>query len=285
MPKPINVTIIIPTGNRALLLRRALEQQARQSYTGPREVVIVDGGDRPFEMSPLTRDLQNSAAIGLLHDVGIFSTYLRVPPSMTIGFRRNYAIAHARFSNDRSPDRHLVIHQDDDDFYAPNYVAELVAYVEEHGPDLSGAAQFYHYDFLLRRGWRTNLWDSNEAYGASLCYFRATWERVGGFEDLQRGEDDAFCRAVRDHGLTSNALKRRPDLFVYMRHSRNVSWRIDPIINPRETEAVRAILGNDCAFYDDLAELVSPPTTLELGPQWHLPAAQRVFTGKPPGAR
>lgn len=276
----MKVTIIIPTSNRSLLLRRALELQAAQTYRGAREIVIVDGGARAFAKNPL-----NVRALELVSVAGCQVRSFRVPSTMSVGLMRNFAIEHSAHVKDGTPaNQHIIIHQDDDDFYAPTYLETLLDFFEAHAVDLGGASQFWHYDFLLRRGWQTNLWTSNQPYGATFVYTRAVWSAAGRFEDLKRGEDDAFFRAVEAKGFRARALQR-PDLFVYMRHTRNISWRVEPIIDVQQTEAARAVLGDAVDFYDDLAELVSPDGPAELGPQWHLPAPQRRITGKPPGVR
>jgi hypothetical protein len=196
--------------------------------------------------------------------------FFRISEASVLGARRNFAIERAKGE--------IVAHFDDDDFYGPNYLRTLVAWYEETPVDLGGMCQFYHYDFLLKRGWKTNLWEArNQGYGACFIYRKRLWHAVGGFKDIQRGEDDDFAKRFLAKGLTLDGLQR-PDLFVYMRHGGNISWSVDPIFHPDWTRDARAVLGDDVAFYDDLAELVKQPTMHEAGVQYHLPSDLRTFT-------
>jgi len=259
----MKVSLIVPTGNRHLLLRRALAQIARQTYRGEIEVVVVDGGSRPCAwVSEIAfRDASGRRTFEPI--------YVRAGELTTVGARRNLAVETATGD--------VIAHWDDDDFYAPPYLEVLLRWFEEEPTDLGGMCQFWHYDFLLKRGWKTNLWETkDQPYGACMIYPKRMWQEVGRFEDLQRGEDDAFVRAFLTRGLAVRAL-RRPDLFVYLRHTRNVSWASDPILHPQWTASARAVLESEITFYDDLAELVHQPTERELGVQFHLPSDLRTF--------
>lgn len=194
--------------------------------------------------------------------------YVRADVGTTVGDRRNLAVEHAQGE--------LIAHFDDDDFYHQGYLAELVAWWDRTKPvDLGGMSQFWHYDVFRRRGWRTNLWDTGHPYGATFLYRKSLWHELGGFQSLQRGEDQEFYLAVERSGGRI-AAAQRPDLFVYLRHHRNVSGPIDPIHHPQWTDATRAVLGDATGFYDDLAELVHVPGVAEEGPQFHLPKNLRA---------
>jgi glycosyltransferase involved in cell wall biosynthesis len=261
------ISLIIPSGNRHVLLRRALEQAAWQTFDDePIEVVVVDGGTRPFRPRATTWEIQREPSSGR---AAVSVRYFRISEGTSIGTRRNFAAKQCRGE--------IICHWDDDDFYGHDYLETLVRWFRETPVDLGGMCQFYHYDFLLKRGWRTNLWDASGCgYGACFIYRKRLWQHVGGFQDIQRGEDDAFAKAFTAHGFKLNGLQR-PDLYVYIRHTRNVSWSVDPIFHPDWTRDARTVIGNEIGFYDDLAELVHQPTELEAGPQFHLPSNLRTF--------
>lgn len=245
------LSVIVPTGDRAILLNRCLAQLERQSFRDF-EAVIVDGGRRslPTPSYPNVR-------------------YFRVDSGTTVGDRRNIAVENARGE--------LVAHFDDDDFYHRDYLAELVAWWDKSQPiDLGGMSQFYHYDVFRKRGWQTNLWNCGHPYGATFCYRKSTWRRLGGFESFQRGEDQEFYLAVEREGGRCVAAQR-PDLFVYLRHGKNVSGPYEPIYHPQWTAATRAIMGEEIRFYDDLAELVQAHHVAEEGIQFHVPSNVRRF--------
>jgi glycosyltransferase involved in cell wall biosynthesis len=257
------VSLIVPTGNRNVLLKRCLSQALAQTCAEPFEVIIVDGG----QSSDRFLRSREAAAFFRLGNVRHYA----VDPASTVGERRNIAIEHARGE--------LIAHFDDDDFYHRDYLDQLLLWWDTHQPiDLGGFSQFWHYDFFLKRGWRTNLWDSGHPYGATFLYRKSTWKAVGGFVPLQKGEDQEFFLAVErsGHRIASTA---RPDLFVYMRHTMNVTGAIDPIFHPGWTEAARGAIGDAVGFYDDLAELVSVAPASAAGVQFHLPKNLRSFPG------
>ncbi len=258
------LSLIVPTGDRAVLLRRCLAQAAWQTTTEPFEVVIVDGGRREsaariLDHLPKLREMTNARSY-------------RVLPTTSVGERRNIAVEHAHAD--------LIAHFDDDDFYHRDYVDQLLQWWDTHQPvDLGGFCQFWHYDFSRRRGWRTNLWDSGHPYGATFLYRKSTWKKVGGFQPLQKGEDQEFFSAVHKSG-DRIAAAARSDLYVYMRHSSNVTGAILPVFHPDWTDAARAVLGGSLEFYDDLAELANLPGADTEGVQFHLPQNLRTFPGR-----
>lgn len=254
------VSCIVPTGDRAVLLTRCVQRFRMMRYSaGDAEMVIVDGGRRRSVFAD--RQFSDDSRI----------RYVQVDPSTSIGKRRNIAIEHARGE--------LIAHMDDDDFYAPDYLAELVQWWQSRTPDLGGFSQFWHYDLFRKRGWKTNLWDTGHPYGATFIYPKALWAELGGFRDLQRGEDQEFFLACERAGKVI-ASAARPDLFVYVRHHRNVTGPLEPIFHPQWTEATRAVLGEEVHFFDDLAELVNMPTVSEEGAQFHLPRNLRRELGR-----
>jgi glycosyltransferase involved in cell wall biosynthesis len=257
------VSLIVPTGNRRILLQRCIRQAFWQTCAEPFELVIVDGGDRAFDPSKdLPTNITETMAV----------RYVRAASTTTVGQRRNLAIENARGE--------LIAHFDDDDFYHRDYLDQLLQWWDAHQPiDLGGFSQFWHYDFFRKRGWKTNLWESGHPYGATFLYRKTTWKAVGGFQSLQKGEDQEFFQAVQRSGdrIASSA---RPDLFVYMRHTLNVTGAIDPIFHEGWTKAARDVLGASCGFYDDLAELVNVAPPAAAGVQFHLPQNLRTFGGQ-----
>lgn len=256
-------SIIVPTGDRALLLRRCIQQIAVQNgLRFVKDIVIVDGGERALyaDTTPV-------------RFVDLDVSYVRVGRETTVGDRRNIAVENAKGS--------VIMHFDDDDFYSHRYVERLVRFWTENecrdGIELGGASQFWHYDFLRKRGWKTDLWDCGHPYGATFMFRKETWKRLGGFQSLQRGEDQEFFLAIERAGLPIRALAD-PGLYVYMRHMKNVSGYVEPVRHADWTRAARDVLGGAVAFYDDLAELVNVPTLEQEGHQFHLPPNLRGNT-------
>src|ERR1700733_1523991 len=105
---------IMPTANRRRFVPFAFQQFLNQDYN-PKELVIVDDGDDPIE-DLVPRD----AAF----------TYLRIQPGLSLGAKRNLACRMA--SGD------VILHWDDDDWYAPSRITRQVSSLESRGLDLCG---------------------------------------------------------------------------------------------------------------------------------------------------
>jgi len=251
------VSYVIPTGDRTVFLRQALDYIARQRLSVvQREVVIVDGGARPLRWRGA--DL-SSYLTGL--DVKV----VHVDPSTTVGDRRNIGADAARGD--------IVVHVDDDDWYGRDYTLTVIGALVSSGAAVVGLGEFFFYDVFYRRGWTTIK--LRVPTGATMAYRRSTWKATP-FRSTQLGEDNDFLTDLRAKGAEFVTL-HRPDLFMYIRHRRNSSLgHIEPIFDEGQTAEARRILGDDVDFYDDLSELYPRSTgASELGPQWHLPAHLR----------
>lgn len=258
------ISLIVPTQDRSLLLRHALLQIERQTIDRELEVIIVDGGTRrkawldAFTLLDAPRELGGAPRRW-------FVRHVRISPEASIGACRNLGVHRATGE--------IIVHWDDDDCYHPTYLEELLSWFETTPVDIGGLYRVYHYDFLLRRGWQSNLWEKEaEPYGATMIYRKKLWKHVGGFPDQRHGEDSALIERFRAHGFTCRAMLGTL-LHVYIRHNRNKG--VESIIDADQTKAARAALRDQLDFYDDLSELVSVPGPLELGPQFHLPAGLR----------
>lgn len=252
------ISYVIPTGDRAIFCRQALHYIARQRLSASiaREVVVVDGGIRASDLAQAMLELSK---------VGIGSRLLRVASSTTVGDRRNIACDAAQGS--------VIVHVDDDDFYAPDYTSTVVSALHAADYAVAGLGDFFFYDVFYRRGWTTIK--LSVPTGATMAYRRSTWKETP-FRSVQLGEDNDFLSDLRAKGHTFRVL-HRPDLFMYIRHRRNSSLgHIDPIFDEGQTKEARQLLGEAVDFYDDLGELYPlSGSAAELGPMWHVPAPLR----------
>jgi hypothetical protein len=97
------ITLVTPTANRQVLLPSAY-RRVRALAVASWEWVVVDDGAEP------------SAFLATLRDDRV--RYLRVPGGRTLGAKRNLAAEAAR--------GRVIVHLDDDDYYAPHYPARLL---------------------------------------------------------------------------------------------------------------------------------------------------------------
>jgi glycosyltransferase involved in cell wall biosynthesis/GT2 family glycosyltransferase len=197
------VSCIMPTRDRAEYVLHALDLLERQDYRRWELIVVDDGRDG------LGDRLRSSEQV----------RYVRAPPGESIGAKRNRACGLARGE--------VIVHWDDDDWYAP---ARLRSQIE---PVLSGEADIT----ALRAGTfldleRWTFWRASPAlhrrmfvhdvHGGTLAYRRDVWAGTR-FPDSSLAEDAAFLHAAVRRGARLRGL-RNDGLFLYVRHARS-AWR------------------------------------------------------------
>lgn len=190
----------MPTRDRRDFLPRALRYFRWQTYPNL-ELILVDDGSDPVE-DLVPRDAR--------------IRYLHLPGPTSIGAKRNLACESAKGE--------LILHLDDDDWYAPDWVEAQVEALTRAGADVCGLDRPYFYDPARRRAFRYEYPRGGRpwVHGATLCYTRTLWAR-NPFPDTSQGEDVRFLwsplsKQVLAHGHT--------DKYVAYIHSRNVSPKL-----------------------------------------------------------
>lgn len=220
------VTAIMPTKDRPDHVVRAIEYFQRQDYVS-RELIIVDDGAEPIA------DLV--AVSGNIR-------YVRLDEPLSLGEKRNRACALARGE--------VIVHWDDDDWYAPHRIRYQVEQLQLHRADVCGTSRLLYLDPSHRTAWLYRYPASAPAPwvgGSSLCYRVETWRRRP-FTDIGVGEDTSFV-AGRDRASTLVLSDHR--FVVALLHDGNVSsrvgsrecWRRHPV------SEVKRILGRDYVRY------------------------------------
>ncbi|GII31019.1 glycosyltransferase family 2 protein [Planotetraspora mira] len=132
---------------------------------------------------------------------------------------------------------------DDDDWYSPDHLSDLLLAKEYSGADVVGMPTEFYYleplDITVRRGrWRTEI-TADLVSGATLLLERTTFQEIGGFQPVPQGGDTRLLKAIeaaggtiyRTHGM--GLLVRRaataqhtwqPPLSEFIRGSAN-QWR------------------------------------------------------------
>lgn len=199
------VSIITPTGGRAAYLAQALKHFRAQNYPHL-EWLILDDSRRP------NKDFAelNDPRIRYRHHTG---------PRLTIGEKRN-RLAEAATGE-------IIVHFDDDDFYAPHYVGRMVDALLEGDADLVNLrgwhlydqrSGFYGYwDLMLKEGlhYRCDpggvavillgpdnnggFADNHLGFGFSYAYRKTAWQRFR-FPDRDFDEDGGFALQVAAEG-------------------------------------------------------------------------------------
>jgi glycosyltransferase involved in cell wall biosynthesis len=211
------VCVVMLTADRPAFVRRAIRCFLSQTYpTTRRYLYILDSGK-----IPCTDSLPIDFA-----DYGI--VYHRTQGGRSIGALRNYA--NGFNVDDRQPD--YFAHQDDDDWYHQDRLAEQVKLIQEEDVDAVGYRQLLFWQKTgpmdacnslishaagLHRPECGSAWlysQDSPAYcvGASLLYSRAIWEKRP-FPDRHKGEDTIWQMRVRSLGVSAmtRVLPKRAD--------------------------------------------------------------------------
>jgi O-antigen biosynthesis protein len=220
------VTAIMPTKDRPQLVARAVDYFRRQDYT-PRELIVIDDGLQPTG-TPLPRDPN--------------IRYLRLEHALSVGEKRNRACALARGA--------VIIHWDDDDWYAPHRISYQVAELHRQRADLCGLSRLLYFDPRADRSWLyryPTLARPSWAAGSSLCYRIETW-RQRPFPHVDIGEDGSFVAARRSGSLLLLGDHR---FMVALLHAANTASRVgsQECWRERPVAEVKAILGDDYGKY------------------------------------
>lgn len=98
----------------------------------------------------------------------------------------------------------LVAKWDDDDWYGPEHLSDLLLAMAYSGADLVGTAPEFFYlqplnATIRRTDYSSEAWADHVA-GGTILLGRDLFERVGGFGPQDRGEDAHLLRAVEEAG-------------------------------------------------------------------------------------
>ncbi len=213
------VCAVMLTRDRPAMAARAVAAFRAQTYAKKRLIVWDTGHVPTFSAKAIVTEVAE----------GLF--YVPEQRGKTIGWLRNYI---ADCIHDEPPRPDIFVHWDDDDLSHPNRIAEQVALLQASGADCVGFNEVLFWRKLDGEmefdknfgdggfGAVTETADAIEietgaliespgeawiysnrnplyATGASLCYWRKTWERHP-FKDTMVGEDNAFLQDIRDAG-------------------------------------------------------------------------------------
>jgi len=220
------VSIITPTRNRSQFARPVFACIAQQDYE-KLEWLVADDSPEP------------NPFLSSLSDERVKYFYLSTP--MTIGAKRNLLAERARGE--------IIVQFDDDDYYAPGYVARSVAELEKLAADMVKLSGFYIYSAIYDRFgywdltrkvgrhfvWsrsapgeffatdQTNGWlaQNQLGYGFSYVFTKDVWRSIQ-FSDRNWGEDGPFAVAVNQRFRLSIRADTCGDC-LHILHQHNMS--------------------------------------------------------------
>jgi glycosyltransferase involved in cell wall biosynthesis len=194
------VSIITPTNGRAPFL--PLLYSAINNQTWSDIEWLVD--DDSLEPSRFMQEIADRR-VHYSHD----------PIRRSIGEKRNRLVARAK--------GHYIVHFDDDDYYAPQYITHMVSFLHANNADLCKLSGFFllykdantfgYWDLLIKTGihfrWanemlepivlsegnNSKLAQAHLGFGFSYVYKRSVWDSIR-FPDINWNEDGEFIRAA-----------------------------------------------------------------------------------------
>ena len=227
VPRPRTVTVVLAT-NRESFLDHACTQIARQDWPAL-EVVVVTHADLPKDAPRRFVDE---------HLGHLPTTLLQMSPDHSLGEALNLAIEHASGE--------LVTKMDDDDWYAPTHVTDVVTALDYSGADVAGKGAEFLYlagaDTTVRRWGRGGERPSTTIAGATLTFPREVWRDIAGFPHVSLAEDRGFVEEVVAAGGTSH--RGTPFGFLVNRHGQH-AWAVTDEEFLGDAVATRAGLDHD----------------------------------------
>lgn len=249
-PAPPLISCIMPTRGRGDFVLQAVGYFLRQDYPQC-ELIIVDD-----DTQDLTPRLPADPRI----------RYLRTPPGLSIGAKRNRAC--------RLAAGELIAQWDDDDWYGPQRLSAQAAPLLAGQADVTGLEAGVFFELARWRFWRCTpalhrRLFVGDVHGGTLLFRKRLWELAGGYPDRSLAEDAALLRAMQRRGGRLLKLPNR-ELFIYLRHAVNAwSFTCGQYLDPAGWLAVEEprLPAEDRAFYVRQAgrDALTPPA---------LPAAQ-----------
>ncbi len=219
------VSCIMPTYNRRSFVKQAISYFLRQDYANKELIIVDDGTDAISDLIPFEKSIR----------------YIRLREKTTVGAKRNLACEQAQGM--------IIVHWDDDDWYAPHRLRYQVEALLREGTDICGTTTPLYYNAENGRAWQYVYPDTRQAWvaGSTLCYTRSFWAS-NRFAHVNVGEDTRFVWSARSGRVT---ILPDSGFFVGMVHSNNVSPKKtnESYWKPYPVDAIQQLLGADWDLY------------------------------------
>jgi glycosyltransferase involved in cell wall biosynthesis len=213
------VSVILTTRDRPSLLPVAIACYRQQTYAN-KELIVVDDGER-FPVAEGALD----AVAGRL---------IRVAHGTPLGAKLNSGVQAARGL--------LCQKMDDDDWYAPDFLAAMVSALMKHRRDVCTPAFAFMMPFLffeLAR-WEIRKSVSSNVPGATLLFFREDWAHQP-FRAVRFDEDTWFVLDCIRNGLMPVAV-RCLELFLAIRHGNGARDRAHTWVHQSNGQTLESYL-------------------------------------------
>lgn len=213
------VSCVMPTANRRAFIPCAIRMFLGQDYPQKELIIIDDGATSVADLIPSDPRLR----------------YIRSERRrLSLGAKRNLACEAAHGN--------IILHWDDDDWYAPWRIRYQVEQVSQD-VDISGIDHALYVDTIRRQAWEYIELQRGVLCGATLCYRRSFWCSHR-FSDTTLEADTRFCWSA---GSARVGALQGYRFFVARIHARNTTPKRthDPRWQPREFDTVRTLISSD----------------------------------------
>ena len=158
-------------------------------------------------------------------------------------------------------DGDLVLKMDDDDWYGPDFVADLLLARAYSGAEMVGTPAEYHYlvpkDVTVRRGHQAELYAPFVA-GGTMLIERGLLREVGSFRSVRRFVDAQLIAAIQRAGA---ATYRTHGLgYLLRRNATGHTWQVDDdyLLDPARVAEIRPGFAPSRLLSYDESELPTP---------------------------
>jgi len=234
MVQPGITGICCTTAARRWCLPLAFRHWKRQTYVGPRELVVVFSG--PGTVADL---LPSGCNVRLVV----------VPETFSLGEKHNVGADQASHP--------WLCKWDDDDWYAPRRLVESMRIAQMHDSEIVGTTELLFHELCEpRRSW---LYESHEQLpwfaGNTMLFQKDLWRRVP-FPDRASGVDTVFVwdALSPNKGHAKAYAFSDPGVCVLMVHGQTTGrkvWDPKPPEYRRWPDDIRMIVGSDLDAYAD----------------------------------
>lgn len=164
--EPPHISCIMPTANRPNFISLSIGYFLNQDYRNAELVIVDDGKDSIENLVPIHHRIK----------------YFRTNPLGSIGNKRNFACERSRGE--------VIMHWDDDDYYAYDWLTRQLNALETSRADIVGLNEIIFFSPLVMKFWKYSDKNTERPWlsGATFAYRRSFWQKYS-FKDLQIGED------------------------------------------------------------------------------------------------
>ena len=226
------VSCIMPTANRRRFIPEAIACFMRQDYPNLELLIVDDGTEQIVDLIPSDPRIR----------------YLRLPHTLNLGAKRNYACEQARGT--------YIAHWDDDDWHAPDRIRRQMLALLGTKYQIVGTTTMYYRHSDLPQAFRYSYRGRDRAWMGAPIYPRQVWERVR-FEEIGIGEDVRFIARIP---VAQRLDMSDPALMIGALHASNTSPKVTSGAfwsseSPDKIDAI--VVAAEQARRDELMPLVS----------------------------